>query len=66
MSWFKDSSTPKSEIKLERIARDPVYGIYRTPVPNGWLVVASSIHSIAMTFVPDSENKWEIKAEESK
>ena len=46
MSWFKDSSTPKPEIKLEKITHDPSYGIYRTPVPNGWLVltVAYMIH----------------------
>lgn len=59
MSLF-GNDTPKIE-KLdiwEEVGEDSY--VYRTSVPEGWLVCYKDYHAGGVTFVPDVDHKWKL------
>ena len=60
-----DSKVEKVSI-WEQINDGDIYSIevFRTPVPDGWLVMTKYYSDgIATTYIPDINHKWEVKNE---
>jgi len=49
-------------VKFERLPSNEEINVWRAPVPNGWLVVASrggyNDSGTGVTFVPDIQHVW--------
>lgn len=48
---------PPSPAQVRGDSQKAGYGLYRTAVPNGWIV---TYFSNGVTFVPDPDHQWQI------
>jgi hypothetical protein len=47
-------------IKWEELETESDAGLYRTPVPGGWLIMTCG-NDTAICFYPDPKHRWKVK-----
>lgn len=47
------------EVKIEGFGRLSLRSVFRAKVPGGWLIMSDNRDGSGLTFLPDTDHKWD-------